>query len=375
MRAQARAWISAFRSENSRSAGRNGVRFAVCSKGGAGNGTALAPKWISHGATSEHTRASCVINRHCAQRKPAARPIRAWRSVWHGDPTTAINSSRRRLQAAAGLPDLLSPGVRASGTAGYFADPFSLGVASGDPTLTALCCGRDSRRSAIGGGMPARRAGAVVRRRGRGSAVMRRGVAPPDWAHSLHVEVAGLARTAGTGFLHQRRRRQPAGRSRTLPLAGAPASRLRLAVASCQHFEQGYFSAYRHMLDDDLDFIVHVGDYIYEGSWGAQVRRHGSPTAPHARRLPQSSRLLQTRSGPAARADASVAADWLTDVSNDYAGLVPNVPTAGRVRVRRRPIAPTTSTCRCAVHRPDTTAACRYIRASTSVLGAHQSGR
>src|SRR6185295_15033003 len=94
--------------------------------------------------------------------------------------------------------------------------------------------------------------------------IARRGVAiaSPQWAHSLHVEVEGLApdrwyfyRFLSAGAV------SPHGRSRTLPAAGAAATRLRLAVASCQHFEQCYFSAYRHMLDDDLDFIVHVGDY------------------------------------------------------------------------------------------------------------------
>ena len=37
-----------------------------------------------------------------------------------------------------------------------------------------------------------------------------------------------------------------------------------MAFASCQHYEQGYFTAYRHMLEDDLDVVFHLGDYIYE---------------------------------------------------------------------------------------------------------------
>src|SRR5207249_217753 len=57
------------------------------------------------------------------------------------------------------------------------------------------------------------------------------------------------------------------GRTRTAPPNGG-GDRLRLAFASCQQYEQGYFTAYRHMLADDLDLIVHVGDYIYESSWG-----------------------------------------------------------------------------------------------------------
>ena len=56
--------------------------------------------------------------------------------------------------------------------------------------------------------------------------------------------------------------------------------RLRLGVASCQHYEQGYFAAYRHMLADDLDLVLHLGDYIYEvSSWADEVRRHEGPEA------------------------------------------------------------------------------------------------
>ena len=58
----------------------------------------------------------------------------------------------------------------------------------------------------------------------------------------------------------------PVGRTRTLPPAGATPDRLRFAFASCQHFETGLFTAYEHMAKDDLDLVVHLGDYIYEGS-------------------------------------------------------------------------------------------------------------
>ena len=54
------------------------------------------------------------------------------------------------------------------------------------------------------------------------------------------------------------------GRTRTLPAAGAPVNQLRMAFVSCQHYETGFFTAYRHMLEDDLDLVFHLGDYIYE---------------------------------------------------------------------------------------------------------------
>jgi alkaline phosphatase D len=50
---------------------------------------------------------------------------------------------------------------------------------------------------------------------------------------------------------------------------------LRFAFASCQHFEQGFYTAYAGMVADDPGVIVHLGDYIYEGAAKADaVRQH-----------------------------------------------------------------------------------------------------
>lgn len=58
------------------------------------------------------------------------------------------------------------------------------------------------------------------------------------------------------------------GRTRTFPdkKAGIEGARMRFALTSCQNYEQGFFSAWRDIAEhkDDVDFIVHVGDYIYE---------------------------------------------------------------------------------------------------------------
>ena len=88
-----------------------------------------------------------------------------------------------------------------------------------------------------------------------------------EWAHSVHAEVRGLKPDrwywyrflAGDAV-------SPVGRTRTAPAASAAAARLRFAFASCQHFERGFFNAYKHMVGDDLDLVVFLGDYIYESS-------------------------------------------------------------------------------------------------------------
>ena len=54
-------------------------------------------------------------------------------------------------------------------------------------------------------------------------------------------------------------------RPRTLPRPGARVDELMFAFASCQDYASGYYSPYAHMANDDLDFVVHLGDYVYEG--------------------------------------------------------------------------------------------------------------
>jgi len=68
--------------------------------------------------------------------------------------------------------------------------------------------------------------------------------------------------------------RSPIGRTRTLPLFAA--RRLRFAVASCANYPYGYFNVYRRIAERaDLDFVVHLGDYIYEYANG----QYGDGTA------------------------------------------------------------------------------------------------
>lgn len=89
--------------------------------------------------------------------------------------------------------------------------------------------------------------------------------ATPEWAHSVHVEVEGLEpdRWYWYRFKVGSDVSLP-GRTRTMPASGAEADRLRFAFASCQRYDQGYYTAYEHMAEEDLDLVVHLGDYIYE---------------------------------------------------------------------------------------------------------------
>lgn len=58
--------------------------------------------------------------------------------------------------------------------------------------------------------------------------------------------------------------RAPVGRFKTLPAADADVARVRFAFISCQDYTNGYYTALAHLAEEDVDFVVHLGDYIYE---------------------------------------------------------------------------------------------------------------
>lgn len=192
---------------------------------------------------------------------------------------------RRFLQAlsALGVSSALGPAfAQLQPKPRFAADPFSLGVASGYPLPGGfvLWTRLAPVPAAPGGGMgpetvPVRW---EVARDERFAKVVASGTAyaAPDWAHSVHVEVNGLE--PSTWYWYRfiaGDAASPAARTRTAPAPNAFPDKLRFAFASCQHYEQGYFGAYRHMAKDDLDLVVFLGDYIYESSRARdQVRRH-----------------------------------------------------------------------------------------------------
>ncbi|WP_280236883.1 alkaline phosphatase D family protein [Nocardia cyriacigeorgica] len=151
-------------------------------------------------------------------------------------------------------------------------DPFTLGVASGDPTPDGVVLWTRLAPDPFApdglGGMP-RHPVTVdyeIAHDERFRQVVRRGAVLADRAlgHSVHPEIAGL--DPQRWYFYRFRAGSavsPVGRTRTAPAPGT-SSRLRFAYASCQAWNDGHFTAYRHMADEDLDLVVHLGDYIYE---------------------------------------------------------------------------------------------------------------
>ena len=150
-------------------------------------------------------------------------------------------------------------------------DPFSLGVASGDPLADRVILwtrlAPDALAADGGGGMPASPVDVVweIATDERFTEMAATGVftAKADHGHSVHVDAEGLDPATD----HHYRFRvgdwtSPVGRTRTLA-DGSP-DRFSVGVANCQMLETGYYAAYRHMAQEDLDLVLHLGDYIYE---------------------------------------------------------------------------------------------------------------
>jgi alkaline phosphatase D len=196
----------------------------------------------------------------------------------------SLKSQQSRREILKGIAACLVAGVPArlvySADALKFATtPFVLGVASGYPTPSGMILWTRLMHESLGQpAVPVQWEVATDERMGK---IVRRGTeyATAEWAHSLRIEVSGL--DAGREYWYRFTaggQQSSIGRTHTAPSFRAKPERLRVAVASCQKYETGYFTAYRHMLDEDIDLIVHVGDYIYEyeSSGRDAVRGDGS---------------------------------------------------------------------------------------------------
>lgn len=209
-------------------------------------------------------------------------------------------------------------------------DPFALGVASGDPTPTSvmLWTRLAPRPQEPEGGMTGSRTVVnwEVAEDDRFARVVQRGraTAAPELAYSVHVDVQGLEPDRWYFYRFTSMDATSAvGRMRTTP-AGA-AERLRFAFVSCQHWEQGLYTAYGHMTREEIDLVAHLGDYIYEyGPTAGRTRIHNGP---EIRTLDQyRARYALYKSDPLLQ-QAHARCPWIVtwddhEVDNNYAASV-----------------------------------------------------
>ena len=216
-------------------------------------------------------------------------------------------------------------------------DPFALGVASGSPTADSVVLWTRIAPQALPSDagdaievhweLAQDPAFAQVVQRGRVQALAELG-----W--SVHVEPEGLDHNRHYYYrFHSGEAISAAGRTRTLPEKGAVVP-LKLAYASCQKWEDGYFTAWRHLRNDAPDLVLFLGDYIYEypgtssklrvpgGGWVVTLAQYRA-------------RYALYKSDPDLQA-MHAACPWVLtwddhEVQNDYAGLTPGdgVPPGG----------------------------------------------
>jgi alkaline phosphatase D len=243
-------------------------------------------------------------------------------------PPQLLSDRRRLLQLAVASATVLAWPCSSWAQPRFAADPFTLGVASGSPAADSVVLWTrlmgPGAEPAAGPSVPVRW---EVAHDEQFSRIAQRGEvqARHELAHSVHAEVSGLDsdrwyfyRFIAGGAA------SPVGRTRTLPAPGAAVQKLRLAYASCQRWEHGYFSAYRHMREENLDAVVFLGDYVYE-----------YPNATHAVRVPAGGWVLTLddyrrryalHKGEAELQAMHAACPWIVtwddhEVQNDYAGL------------------------------------------------------
>lgn len=162
--------------------------------------------------------------------------------------------------------------------------PFTLGVASGEPYPTSVVLWTRLAPDPLnGGGMP--NVNVPIRWQvatdENMTNIVAKGteIAIPELAHSVRVVVEGLK--PETWYWYRfiaGNEESPIGRTRTAPRPGKYVDKFNFAFVSCQHYEQGYYTAYKYLAQEDLDLVVHTGDYIYEGGITAnRPRQHNGP--------------------------------------------------------------------------------------------------
>lgn len=110
--------------------------------------------------------------------------------------------------------------------------------------------------------------------------------AQPDWDYTIRHKVTGLSSAATYYYRFLTGQAvSMTGRTKTAPAAGAPLSQLKFAFISCQDWSVNHWGAFEELANQDLDFIVHLGDYIYE-TVGAGFQSGGNETLHPALSLP-----------------------------------------------------------------------------------------
>jgi len=178
---------------------------------------------------------------------------------------------------------LLGPFSFFDQTEGLQEYPFTMGVASGEPWPDSVVIWtRLAPKPLEGGGLTDETVPVsweIALDQGF-QTIVQKGTetATPTFAHSIHVEVDGLEpaqhyyyRFKAGDFVSQ------TGKTKTAPNYGADVAEMNFAIASCQNYAAGFYTAYDHLVKEDLDVLFFLGDYIYEKGRSADALRKHLP--------------------------------------------------------------------------------------------------
>src|SRR5262245_25128362 len=242
--------------------------------------------------------------------------------------------TRRQLVTSSAAFALTLLRTAATAGTGY---PFTLGVAAGEPSpdgfvLWTRLAPQPLAPDGLGGlSQPAQVSWDVA-----SDAAMRQIVrsgrleTAASLAHSVHIEVSGLDANRPYWYRFTALGAEsPIGCARTAPAPSDELAQLRFAFASCSNWQLGYFSAYRHLTEEQPDLVIFLGDYIYESTIPAAsvaaariVRPHDGPTATTLSGYRNRYALYRTDPDlQALHAAAPCLVTWDDhEVDNDYAG-------------------------------------------------------
>lgn len=282
---------------------------------------------------------AAVIGAACADHKSSAPTTTSTALTTTSTTTSTTTTAESTTTTSTATTSTVAPIVLS-------ADPFTLGVASGDPDpVSVVLWTRLAPDPLNGGGMPgddiavtweiSDSAGfATVAATGIATAAAARG-------HSVHAVVP---LDQGTWYYRFRVGQyvSAVGTTTPAPAAGPAAAEVKFAVASCQNYANGHYAAHRDIAEHHPDFVVWLGDYIYEdaGAAGAdpvqRVEVGPEPTTLEEYR----NRYARYKSDPQLQA-AHVVCPWFViwddhEVENNYAGLTPQDPADAATFPARR---------------------------------------
>lgn len=262
---------------------------------------------------------------------------------FHLDRITRRALLQRAFFIAAASAAALPASADAAATRGRLtANPFALlGVASGDPgpTSVVLWCRlaldlADTKRWGLAA--DAYRVAWEIRPAGEPNArPVRSGlaVAARDRGYAVHVEVGGLMPGRSYAYTFRLSDFEASGLTRTAPAPSVLADRLRFCACSCAEYEYELYFAYDEIAKEQPDFVLHLGDYIYEETYD-RFFKPGADRRPRRLRFDRETplrtldqyrrRYAEHKSDPMLQR-AHAAAPWIVtwddhEVANDYAG-------------------------------------------------------